>query len=92
MNKVYLEAFMNEVVLKIEGMACGMCEAHMNDTIRKDLPEAKKVRSSFKKGETTFLYEGEFDQQKLLAAIKETGYECKEITVKPYQKKGLFAR
>ena len=73
-------------------MACGMCEAHMNDTVRKVLPEAGKVRSSYKKGETEFLYEGDFDQEKLINAIKETGYECIGIAVEPYQKKGLFGR
>ncbi len=83
---------MNKIVLRIDGMACGMCEAHMNDTVRKALPEAEKVRSSYKKGETEFLYEGDFDQEKLIHAIKETGYECNEIIVETYQKKGLFGR
>ena len=83
---------MNKVLLKIDGMACGMCEAHMNDTVRKVLPEAGKVRSSYKKGETEFLYEEDFDHDKLIKAIKETGYECRYITVEPYQKKGLFGR
>ena len=83
---------MNKIVLKIDGMACGMCEAHMNDTVRKVLPEAGKVRSSYKKGETDFLYEGDFDRGKLIHAIEETGYECTDINVEAYQKKGLFGR
>ena len=83
---------MNKVTLKIEGMACGMCEAHMNDTVRKNLSKAEKVKSSYKKGETEFLYEGDFDQEKLICAIKETGYECTDIKVEPYQKKGLFGK
>ena len=29
---------MIKVVMKIEGMACGMCESHINDTIRKNYP------------------------------------------------------
>ena len=33
---------MIKTVVKIEGMACGMCEAHINDTIRKLYPSAKK--------------------------------------------------
>ncbi|MBR0462196.1 MAG: heavy-metal-associated domain-containing protein [Erysipelotrichaceae bacterium] len=81
---------MNRIVLKIDGMACSMCESHINDTVRKVLPEADKVRSSHKKGETEFLYEGDFDQEKLKEAINETGYECVDINVAPYEKKGLF--
>ena len=83
---------MNKVILKIDGMACGMCEAHMNDTVRKMLPKAEKVRSSCRKGETAFLYEGDFDREKLIKAIGETGYECKNISIEPCQGKGLFKR
>jgi copper chaperone CopZ len=82
---------MNKVTLKIDGMMCGMCEAHINDTIRKTIPEAKKVASSFRKGESTFLYEGELDEEKLKEAIKETGYELQGLSSEPYTKKwGLF--
>ena len=82
---------MNKVTLKIDGMMCGMCEAHISDTIRKTIPEAKKVSSSFRKGESTFLYEGELDEEKLKEAIKETGYELRSLSSEPYTKKwGLF--
>lgn len=82
---------MNKVTLKIDGMMCGMCEAHINDTIRKTIPEAKKVSSSFRKGESTFLYEGNIDEEKLKEAIKETGYELQSLSSEPYAKKwGLF--
>lgn len=81
---------MNKITLKIDGMACGMCEAHMNDTVRKTLPNVKKVSSSFKKGETVFIIEDEFDKEKLADAIKETGYELKDIKSEKYEKKGLF--
>lgn len=36
---------MVKTVLKIDGMMCGMCEAHMNDLIRKNF-KVKKVTSS----------------------------------------------
>ncbi|MBQ2583040.1 MAG: heavy-metal-associated domain-containing protein [Erysipelotrichaceae bacterium] len=82
---------MNKVTLKIDGMMCGMCEAHISDTIHKTIPEAKKVSSSFRKGESTFLYEGELDEEKLKEAIKETGYELRSLSSEPYTKKwGLF--
>ena len=83
---------MNKVTLKIDGMMCGMCEAHINDTIRKLYPKAKKVASSRKKGETTFLLDESADEEKIKTAIAETGYEFKDIKTEPFVKKGLFKR
>lgn len=73
-------------------MMCSMCEAHINDTIRKIYPEARKVSSSHKKGETTFLIDGEVDGDKLKAAVSETGYGFKTMILEPYTKKGLFGK
>ena len=39
---------MYKTTLKIDGMMCSMCEAHINDVIRKNMKEAKKVSSSVK--------------------------------------------
>ena len=83
---------MNKVTVKIDGMMCGMCEAHINDTIRKVYPKAKKVASSRSKGETTFLLDGEADENKLRTAIDETGYEFKGIKSEPFVKKGFFKK
>lgn len=83
---------MDKVTVKIDGMMCGMCEAHINDTIRKVYPTAKNVASSRKKGETTFLLDGEADEAKLKAAIDDTGYEYKSMQSEPYKKKGLFSK
>ena len=40
------EAKMVKTTIRIDGMMCGMCEAHMNDAIRRVVPDAKKVKSS----------------------------------------------
>ena len=37
---------MFKTTLKIDGMMCAMCEAHIADVIRKKLPDAKKVSAS----------------------------------------------
>ena len=42
---------MVQMTLKVDGMACGMCEAHINDAIRSHFA-VKKVSSSHTKGET----------------------------------------
>ena len=81
---------MNRIELKIDGMACPMCEAHIKDTIRKAVPNAKKVNASYKKGEADFLTEDAVDTEALRAAINQTGYTCLTAETKPYVKKGLF--
>ena len=80
----------NRIRLKIDGMMCGMCEAHINDTIRKVLPNAKKVSSSHKKGEASFVLTGDFDRGALEKAINDTGYILKEINSEDFEKKNLW--
>ena len=47
---------MIQITMKIDGMQCGMCESHINDSIRRVFP-VKKVTSSHTKGETVILTE-----------------------------------
>ena len=82
---------MIKTTLKIEGMMCGMCEAHICDAIRKAVPTAKKVSASRGKGEATFLTEGAPDLAALKAAIDATGYTCLGVDSAPYEKKGWFS-
>ena len=51
---------MIKTVLKVNGMMCGMCEAHMNDLVRKNF-QVKKVTSSVKDGETVVISEENLD-------------------------------
>ena len=81
---------MIRTTLKIDGMMCGMCEAHICDTIRKAVPEAIKVKASRSKKEATFLSEKAADNEHLKAAINATGYTCLSIETVPCEKKGLF--
>ena len=83
---------MNKITMKIDGMMCGMCEAHVCDTIRKAVPEAKKVSASRGKKEASFIAEGDVDLDGLKAAVDATGYTCLGIESAPYEKKGLFGR
>ena len=83
---------MIKTTLKIDGMMCGMCEAHINDVIRRTVPGAKKVASSHKKGESTFLTEEAPDESLLREAIAATGYACLSVSSEPYERKGLFRR
>ena len=55
---------MIQYTIAVEGMACSMCEAHINDAVRKAFP-VKKVTSSRSKKETTVLTETELDERRL---------------------------
>ena len=81
---------MIKTTIKVEGMMCGMCEAHICDAIRKAVPDAKKVSASRGKKEAVFLTEDAVDSDSLKAAIDATGYTCLGIESAPYEKKGLF--
>jgi len=79
---------MVKITLEIEGMACGMCESHINDAVRKAFA-VKKVSSSHTKGRTEILAESPLEEEKLKAAIEATGYTVRSIRTEPYEKKGF---
>ena len=78
--------------LHIEGMACGMCEAHICDTIRRICPEARKLAASHTKAEAVFLAEHPVDEAALRAAVDATGYRLTSVHSAPYEKKRWFGR
>ncbi len=81
---------MYKTTVKIDGMMCSMCESHINETIRKTFPSAKKVKSSHKKKEAVFITDEETDSTKLKDAIEKTGYHFLGAECLLYEKKGLF--
>ena len=83
------ECTMIKTTVGIDGMMCSMCEAHVNDTIRKAF-EVKSVKSSHKKGETEIISENPIDEDKLRKAMEPTGYAVTAISSQPYEKKKLF--
>ena len=80
---------MIKTTIKVTGMACTMCEAHINDAVRGAFP-VKKVTSNHSKGETVILSEEPLDEAAIRKTIDATGYTTGEITSAPYKKKGLF--
>ncbi len=81
---------MIQTTVRISGMACSMCEAHINDTIRRTF-SVEKMSSSHTKGETVILSHEPLNEVALRAAIAATGYTAGEIRAAPYEKKGLFS-
>jgi copper chaperone CopZ len=84
---------MIKTTLKIDGMMCGMCESHINDTIRQGF-KIKKVTSSHSKGTTEIISEDPLDEAAVKEAVDKTGYKVLEIKAEPYEKKrfSLFGR
>lgn len=81
---------MNKYTLKVEGMMCGHCEAHLNDAIRNNF-QVEKVSSSASAKECVIIAQ-ELDEEKLKKTVADTGYELIGVTSQPYKKKGLFSK
>ena len=70
---------MTKIIMKIDGMMCGMCEAHVNEAIKKAFG-AEDVVSSHESNTTIFTAPEKVDEDKIRATIKEAGYEVTGIT------------
>lgn len=71
---------MYKYILTIEGMKCSMCEAHINDIIRKNF-DVKKLKSSHKKNRTSFISNDLLDDKLLKDIISNTGYKLIDINI-----------
>ena len=80
---------MIQTTVQVSGMACSMCEAHINDAVRGAFP-VEKVTSSHSKGETVILSQEPLGENALRAAIDATGYTAGEISTAVYEKAGFF--
>ena len=79
---------MVKIILEVGGMACGMCETHVNHAVCRVFP-VKKVTSSHAKGRTEILAEQPLDEEQLKAAVSAAGYTVKAVQTEPYEKKGF---
>lgn len=75
------------VVVRIGGMMCGMCEAHIKDAIRESVPEAKHVSASAGRGEAEFTLDISNNQPaaelltKLHEKIDPLGYDVEDLRI-----------
>ena len=82
---------MVKITVGIEGMACGMCEAHINEAVRNAF-QVKKVTSSHTKKQTVIFAEKDIPEQELKSVVARGGYEAVSVSSEPYEKKRLFGR
>lgn len=82
---------MIELKIEVQGMACGMCESHVNDVVRR-VAGVKKVSSSHTKNQTVVVAEDDVNQEAIVQAIKTQGYSVGRMECEPYVKRGLFGK
>ena len=78
---------MVKITAQVEGMRCGMCEAHVNDVVRRAFA-VKKVSSSHARGADGHTRGQDIDDGRLRKVIHDTGYEVTSITREPLRAKG----
>ncbi len=81
---------MIKTTLKISGMMCGMCEAHINDAVRAGLP-VKKVASSHAAGRTVIFSDAPLDKEKLRQIVNATGYALISVGEETVVKGGFLS-
>ena len=64
--------------LGIEGMACSMCESHVNDAIRRNF-SVKRVKSNRRKKTCVVVSEEPLDTSKVAEVIGELGYDLVSV-------------
>lgn len=79
---------MNKYILGIDGMMCGMCEMHVEDSIRKNL-KINKVKASHIKNEVVVFAESSYIEKDFHNALDQTGYRITSFNVSG-AKKGLL--
>ena len=80
---------MTRTTVRVSGMVCGMCEAHVNDAVRAAF-RVKKVSSSRSRGETVIESEEPLDHDKLRQVIGNTGYLMLSAYEEEITRKSLF--
>lgn len=78
-------------MITVEGMMCGMCEAHVNDALRK-VPGVRKASSSRARKQAVVECDETVSDEMLLEAIQATGYQASDVRPALDEKRGLFGR
>ena len=81
---------MFQTTMKVDGLACGMCEGNVEDAILRAYPQTRKVDVSHSMGEVRFLTEEPPEEKTLRRAIRETGFSFVSCETVPYEKKRPF--
>ncbi len=92
---------MLQVNAKIDGMMCGMCEAHCKDAVRQAFPDATKISASASNGDLSFVLSENLPlpllKHDLKAKLDSIGYKLISLTAseaaeEEKTKGGFFSR
>ena len=64
----------------VDGMMCGMCEAHVNDVIRRNF-DVRRVKSNRRRKNCVIVSVEPLDEARLRAVIEKTGYTPLSVEV-----------
>lgn len=64
---------MNKYVIEIDGMKCGMCEMHVEETIAKKC-HVKKIKASYTKNQVVVFSKDNLNEEDFKKALDVTGY------------------
>ena len=81
---------MIETTVTIDGMACAMCEAHIRDALRRELP-VSRVRASHKRGVAICESRDTLSEEAIRKTVEATGYRVTAVTSAPKEARGLLA-
>ena len=81
---------MIRTILHVDGMVCGMCEAHVNDAVRAAC-KARKVTSSHRTGEAVVLSDEKPDENALRKALAAIGYTVTDLRTEEEAEKPRFS-
>lgn len=79
---------MNKIEIEIDGMKCGMCEAHVNDLFRKNI-KIKKIKSSHFSRKTIIFSDQDVSDEFIINILKNSGYKITSIK-RTLAKKTIF--
>ncbi len=81
---------MVRITVHVEGMSCGMCEAHVNEAVRNAFP-VKRATSARQRKETVILAQQDIPEAALQSVIGKAGYLVVSASSEPYERRDLFS-
>ncbi|MBQ7251963.1 MAG: copper resistance protein CopZ [Kiritimatiellae bacterium] len=77
---------MYRTTAQVEGMMCKMCEAHLQDAVRKAFP-VRKASASHARNRLEILSEAPIDEAALRQTVEATGYQMGGFSAAVVEKK-----
>ena len=83
---------MIKTIIGVGGMSCQMCEAHINESVRSVVPDAKTIRANRKTRQVVIVSEGVIDKAALQQAIVSQGYDFLSYEYGPYESESFIVK